>query len=221
MTEPTISAPRPDVRAGDRWRFAVHNRLRGEGADARSEETRTVLRVTRDRIECEVESTDPAFARGRFVFTPHWNLVSRPALASPGDPPDEAGRWEWQPPYPQFRFPLAPGKTWAGTARVTNRATDTTNVHRYRVRVLGAERVTVPAGRFDTLPVRYEAEVTTAGSEDAAPGNTALAWRSAETLFYAPAAQLFVRAEFSVTGPDGARSRDAAHELLIYAPAPR
>lgn len=207
---PAASAPRPRVRVGDAWRFAVRNRLTGSS----SEETRRVLALTRERIACEVDSTDPAFARGRFVYTRQWNLVSRPALGSPGDAPEDVGQWRWKPPYPQFRFPLAPGKQWRGTARVTNGATDTTNVHRYVARVLDPQTITVPAGTLAVLPVRYEAEVTTEGDD---PPRV---WRNAETLHYAAAVNLFVRAEYGVTGPDGTVARDALHELLAYTRGP-
>jgi hypothetical protein len=198
--------PRPELRLGDLWRFAVHNRLAG----VRSEETRRVVALGRDRIECDLVSTDPGFAAGRFVYTRHWNLLSRPAQAHAGDTAEDAGRWVWRPHYPQFRFPLRPGKRWQGVARVSNAATDTTNVHRYTTRVLEPQPVDTPAGRFDTLPVRYEADVTTEGQ------TAGLAWRSVDLLFYAPKMALFARAEFTVTGPDGAPARDALHELIEF-----
>jgi hypothetical protein len=199
-------AARPALRVGDTWRYAVTNRLTA----IRSEETRRVLALTRDQIVCDVDSTDPSFARGRFVYTRQWNLVSRPAQAQAGDLPEDIGQWRWRPAYPQFRFPLAPGKSWRGTARVTNSATETTNVHRYVAQVLPIERIGVPAGEFDTLPVRYEAEVTTDGDAQA------LVWRNRDTLHYAPAVRLFVRAEYGVVGPDGAPARDALHELIEH-----
>ncbi len=198
------SAPRPVLRVGDTWRYVVTNRLTA----MRSEETRRVLALTRDQIVCDIDSTDPGFARGRFTYTRQWNLVSRPALAQAGDRPEDIGQWRWRPAYPQFRFPLEPGKSWRGTARVTNSTTETTNVHRYVARVLPMQRIGVAAGGFDTLPVRYEAEVTTAGDAQAR------VWRNLETLHYAPAVRLFVRAEYAVIGPDGSPARDALHELI-------
>lgn len=205
-TAAQMHAARPQPRVGDTWRYAVTNRL----TSTRSEETRRVQAVGRDEIACEVRSTDPGFAGGRFVYTRQWNLVSRPAQAQAGDLPEDIGRWRWRPAYPQFRFPLAPGKAWRGTARVTNSTTETTNVHRYVARVLPMQRIDVPAGRFDTLPVRYEAEVTTAGDAQA------LVWRNRDTLYYAPAVSLFVQAEYGVIGPDAAPARDALHQLLEF-----
>ena len=201
-----LTANLPQVRRGDSWRFASHDRLRA----ARFEETRRVVEVTAERIICDVGSTDPGAASGRAEYTSEWNLLSRPALAVPGDPPDEANRWRWQPYYPQFRFPLAAGAQWQGSARVVNAATDTRNVHEYRCRVLQAAAVTVTGGTFDVLPVRFE---STVASDD---GQSQLSWRNVETLMYAPRANLFARYEQIVTGPDGRAARDVLLELLRY-----
>jgi len=199
----------PDVRIGDLWRFGAHDRLRG----ARHEETRRVIEVGAERIVCELTSTDPAFAAGRAEYTREWNLLSRPAARAPDDEADDDNRWRWTPHYPQLRFPLAPGRQWEGRATVANRATDTRNVHSYRVRVLEPLRVTVPAGTFDVLPVRFESSVA---SDD---GQSQLAWRNVETLHYAPRVNLFARYEQAITGPDGRPAREATLELLEYRPA--
>ena len=204
-----LTAQRPRVGNGDLWRFAVSDRLR----HARFEETRRVIEVATEKIVCELSSTDPAFAAGRAEYTREWNLLSRPASTVPGDEPDEDNRWRWTPAYPQFRFPLAPGRQWSGKASVANRATDTRNVHSYRAQVLVATRVTVPAGTFDVLPVRFESAVA---SDD---GQSQLAWRNVETLHYTPHANLFARYEQAITGPDGAPVRDVLLELLDYRPA--
>jgi len=203
------NAPLPEVRPGDLWRFASHDRLRG----TRFEETRRVIEVGAERIVCELDSTDPAFAAGRAEYTREWNLRSRPAARAADDEPDEDNRWRWTPYYPQFRFPLAPGRQWEGRAAVANRATDTRNVHTYRARVLTADPVTVSAGTFDVLPVRFE---STVASDD---GQSQLAWRNVEALYYAPRANLFVRYEQAITGPDGKPAREATLELLHYLPA--
>jgi hypothetical protein len=204
--DPAAGVPAPQLRAGDAWRFRVDDRLRGR----RSEETRRVVQLLDDRIVCENDSTDPAYARGRYVYTREWNLLERPALAAAGDSAEEAGRWVWDPHYPQFRFPLHSGARWSGRATVSNAATDTRNVHAYSVQVRPPETVAVPAGRFDTLPVRYEAHVA---SDD---GLAQLAWFNVERLYYAPAVNLFVQLEHTIAGPDGQRARDSLHVLLEY-----
>jgi hypothetical protein len=105
-----LTAQQPRVGNGDLWRFAVSDRLR----NARFEETRRVIEVVTEKVVCDLSSTDPAFAAGRAEYTREWNLLSRPASTVPGDEPDEDNRWRWTPAYPQFRFPLAPGRQWQG-----------------------------------------------------------------------------------------------------------
>lgn len=202
----SLNADLPQVRRGDQWRFSIHDRLR----EARYEERRRVVEVGARRIVCEIESTDPAVGGGRAEYTREWNLLSRPALRAADDPPEEAGRWRWQPHYPQLRFPLGPGKRWQGVATVANEATGTRNVHRYRARAAAAATATVPAGRFPVLLVHFESDVQ---SDD---GASRLSWRNAETLYYAPRANHVVRSEQRITGPDGAPARDVLLELLAY-----
>ena len=206
-------APLPTVRVGDRWRFVVTGRVGGK----RNEEARHVVEVGAERIICAIDSTDPNVARGRFVYTRQWNLLVRPPLLPAGATAEEiaeAGEWRWQPHYPQYSFPLLPGKLWRGSARVSNSATDTANVHRYEAQVLAARSIETPAGAFRVLPVRYLADVLTEGETAPRP------WRNEETLYYAAAANHFVRAEQRVVDPAGAVVRDAVHELLAYVPAP-
>jgi hypothetical protein len=197
---------RPEVRVGDWWRFAAENRLSSTIAD----ESRRVIEVTADRIVCELKSTAPGAVDGRYVYTREWNLLARPALVAPGETTEEAGEWRWSPFYPHFSFPLVEGKQWSGTATVENRATDTRNAHRYVATVGKARRLKVPAGEFDVLVVRYEADVK---SDD---GQAPLAWRNVETMYYAEAVDLFVQAEHVIISPDGRRARDTVSRLVEY-----
>jgi hypothetical protein len=203
-----LTAQRPQVAAGDVWRYVVQDKLR----NARSEETRRAVEVTATTIACELSSTDAAFAGGRAEYTREWNLLSRPVAAA-GDEPDPDNRWHWRPHYPRFRLPLAAGRKWRGRATAENPATGTSNVHTYRAVVLPATQATVPGGSFDVLPVRFE---STVASDD---GQSKLAWRNVETLFYAPSANLYVYFSQSVIGPDGRVARELALELMLYQPA--
>lgn len=197
---------RPEIAVGDFWRFAAENRL----SLGTAEETRRVLEAAPDRIVCELRSTAAGAASGRYVYTREWNLLARPALAAAGESADDAGEWRWSPLYPHFSFPLVEGKQWSGTAIVENRATDTRNAHRYVATVGRARRIRVPAGEFDVLPVRYEADVK---SDD---GHARLAWRNVEVMHYAAAANLYVQAEHTIVSPDGRLARDTVARLVEY-----
>ena len=83
-------------------------------------------------------------------------------------------------------------------------------MHRYVAAVGRARRIRVPAGEFDVLPVRYEADVK---SDD---GQAQLAWRNVETMHYAAAAGLYVQAEHTIVSPDGRLARDTVARLVEY-----
>lgn len=65
----------------------------------------------------------------------------------------------YDPPQPQFEFPLAPGNSWSGTTNVTTTtATGTTTSHQsYSASVIAEQAVSVPAGNFTTEVVRSPA----------------------------------------------------------------
>jgi hypothetical protein len=190
-----MKAERPRVRVDQAWHFAVEDKLVGR----RYSESRRVVAVTADTI-VTVHTTDhPAGVNGRFVYTPEWNLVERPALGGA-----DAGLWLWEPPYPFFRFPLTAGRSWSGEATVANAATDTRNVNRYRATVQPLRRVTVPAGTFDTLPVHHQAQVVSGDAQQP------LAWQLTETLDYAPDVHWIVQTTMRIVGPDGRLNRHTA-----------
>jgi hypothetical protein len=67
---------------------------------------------------------------------------------------DQPVEHEFSPPYPAYQFPLDTDKSWS--VRVT--ATDAVSGQRRSVRidgeVLGGERITTPAGSFDTIKIK-------------------------------------------------------------------
>lgn len=228
MTRPTTlnAPPRPDLRVGDRWIYRIEDRLR----KARFEETRRVVALDAETITCEQRSDAPGYAGGRWIYTREWNLLSRPALAAPGDTEEDAGRWVWTPAFPLFRFPLAAGDRATGEARVANAVTGTTNLHRYERTVLGPVSLRKPAPdwvppqpkpgerpaigiRSQTITiwrVRYVARVTVEGSDPP------VTWLNEETYDYAPSVNAVYAMTHRVTGPDGTITRDAASVLLRY-----
>ncbi len=65
----------------------------------------------------------------------------------------------YDPPQPEFVFPLAPGDGWSGTTNVTTttNAGSTTNPQSYSATVTAEQTITVPAGTFTTEVVRSPA----------------------------------------------------------------
>ncbi len=65
----------------------------------------------------------------------------------------------YDPPQPQFVFPLAPGNSWSGTTNVTTTTGtgSTTRPQSYSATVTAEQTITVPAGSFTTEVVRSPA----------------------------------------------------------------
>src|SRR5262249_37802858 len=60
---------------------------------------------------------------------------------------------DFSPPYPVAVYPLGPSKSWSRRLVATGPAGARQNV-RMDARVVGAERIRVPAGEFDTIQIR-------------------------------------------------------------------
>jgi hypothetical protein len=79
-------------------------------------------------------------------YTRDWNWRERPMT--------NLQNFRYEPPYPALPFPLEAGKTWRAYVQATDPATGRVNRVRIDGKVLGWDRVKVPAGEFDALAVQ-------------------------------------------------------------------
>jgi len=171
----SASVPAPAIAAGDNWIYRVRDGFTGL---PRSDQRNEVTRVGGDRIEVSgtVELGD-----GTQVYDREWNWLRRPAT--------DLQTFEYSPAYQAFSFPLTAGKTWRAEAT----ATDPRDGRRFPVniegRVLGWERVKVPAGEFDALKI--ERRVFIGYWESTFRGNSVIQ----EYEWYAPAVKWAVKRE--------------------------
>jgi hypothetical protein len=120
-----------------------------------SKEVRGQLRHRVDRVDPEsiTVAVTPDNAQAGFehttVFTKDGNSMRR-LMESHGQKVD----YLVSTAYPAYVFPLEPGKTWS--LRVNASVPGAAGVRSVRVdgKVLGTERIRVPAGEFDTVKVR-------------------------------------------------------------------
>lgn len=89
-------------------------------------------------------------------------------------------------PYPAYLFPLAPGKSWSVRVKASDESKRERNVL-VQGKVMGAERIKVPAGEFDVIKVR---RYTYPADADHRP-----ATRIQEIEWYAPSLGRAVRME--------------------------
>jgi hypothetical protein len=132
--------PAPEFRVGNDWRYSVHD---GFTKLPRGTVTYRVSAIKGDTVTVEVRSNG---LESTEIYARDGNWLRHPA--------PNLHMFTYSPAFPAFAFPLAPGKTW--NARVT--ATDPATGQRFPVtiqaKVVGWERIRVPAGEFDTLKVQ-------------------------------------------------------------------
>jgi hypothetical protein len=152
-TPPAGVTPRvtaPQLRAGDDWKYSLHD---GYTKLPRGTLEYHVLSVQADTVTVRMrhedrESTERYTKEGSWLERPMTNLQN----------------FRYDPPYPALPFPLEAGKTWQAYVKATDPATGRVNRVRIDGKVLGWERVKVPAGEFDALVVQ---RVVYAGNADA------------------------------------------------------
>lgn len=144
-TGAAADAPAPALKSGDFWVYRVSD---GFSGDTRGTERRAVTAVDGGKVRIDVSDAKGASTR---------QLVVGPDLSLIGSPIPDSPYLEFDPPLPAFDFPLADGKSWTREVRARNTVTG----ERYervqvRAKVVGIERIRVPAGEFETYKVRRE-----------------------------------------------------------------
>ncbi len=185
------SADRPDVHVGDRWSFQHTNALANEKDFTTIED---VVEVTpteihaRERVKGKGTSSIAAFTR-------EWNPIDIVSA-------------RYEPDLREWSFPLKVGGKWESSADKMLFANGKHGKFQLRGQVTGQEKITVPAGSFDTF--RIELHIDAVGTdEDANIGNTV------ETYWYAPEVRHFIKSEISFSRDGRVRSKDQ-YELLEY-----
>lgn len=144
-------APSPDlaaiapasVQVGDFWEYRVRDVYTGfDRGRVRYE----VVQADADRMTVEIlrdgQPSVPA------LYTQGWGGIEHTLTNLP--------RFRFQPPFPAYGYPLAPGRRWYAVVNAMNPVTrETYRVHT-RGRVVGWERIRVPAGEFDALRIERD-----------------------------------------------------------------
>lgn len=173
----------------------VYRLINGHNKEIRAQLRYEVSRVEGDRISFTVtpDKADGGLERSE-VYTREGNWLRAP-VENHGQPVEYA----FTAAYPALVFPLDPGKSWS--LRVKASVAGVTRGQRnVRVdgRVLGTERIRVPAGEFDAVKIRrlvYPGDANYFISET----------NIVETDWYAPALGRVVRTERRSQWHDGSR----------------
>jgi hypothetical protein len=137
----TVDAPQTKV--GDYWDYAVRDGYTGIPRGIYRYE---VSRVEPDRVV--VTLTNDGRVLDTLIYTAGWNGRELPLTP--------LQRFRYEPSSEAFAYPLTPGKAW----KVVVHSTDVATGKHYRTyvhgKVVGWERITVPAGAFDALKVQRQ-----------------------------------------------------------------
>lgn len=137
---PASVAP-AQVKIGDFWEYSVRDGYTGlprgvyryevSGVDG----GRVVVDVLHDGERIDTR-----------IYTAGWNGLEHPLT--------NLQRFRYAPAFPAYAYPLAPDKSWYTVVAATDPATGRTyNVHT-KGKVVGWERIKVPAGEFDALRIQ-------------------------------------------------------------------
>ena len=181
---PASVAP-AQVKVGDFWEYRVRDAYTNFDRGLHRYE---VSYAGSDRIVVDV--TEDGQRVDALVYAPGWNGLDHPL--------PNLQRFQYAPAFPAYVYPLEPGKTWY---TVVN-ATDPVTQRRYRVhtrgRVVGWERIRLPAGEFDALRIQRQ---VFAGNGDSFRSQEEIN----ETDWYVPALRRAGRIEFDSQHFDSSR----------------
>lgn len=174
--EPGPPAPAPTFKAGDRWVYGVSDGFR---VVTTWEETHEVTSATPQGITVAVTAKGPTVDDRR---TETW---SAPGVVISGAVFDNETR-RFEPPLIRYRYPLAMGERWNQRMRDANHDSRPYGGIERDVRVGGYEKVTTPAGTFDTMRLTVIMRLD---------DETFWRWPTecAYTIWYAPALGIAVR----------------------------
>lgn len=134
------AAAAPQVKVGDYWEYNVRDGWTGLPRGIYRYE---VVRV--DASAVVVQLSNDGKLLDTLVYAPGWNGRELPLT--------NTQRFRYDPTYLAYAYPLEPGKSWREVVRSTDVVTGRSYNTHVSGRVLGWERVRVPAGEFDALKI--------------------------------------------------------------------
>lgn len=180
--------------AGDYWAYRV---LNGYNRELRGKLEYRVEKADADRVAVAVTTDNAVLGGSRTeVYAGKGGWIRHPLINH-----DQYVDYEFAQPYPAYDYPLDSSKSWSNRVNATNTATRKRISVRVDGEVVGAERITVPAGAFDTLKIKRRIY---AGDFEGSKAETTIT----ETEWYAPALGRAVRLESNSSYMDQARCSD-------------
>ncbi|MDI1238660.1 MAG: hypothetical protein PSV26_14355 [Polaromonas sp.] len=182
----TFPVDRPAVQVGDRWKASA---LDGFSKVATGSREEVVALVGIDSIST-TRKTDGTPSES-YLYDLDWNRLS-----------DVKGRIEKEQ---RYAFPLVLGKTWSASWNwINSRGREGQIEMTYTV--AGTERITVPAGTYETVKIEGKGVWKNRSS-----GSSGVA---VETVWYSPIAKRYVRSTWVTRYAGGALDQNTIYEAL-------
>lgn len=162
----------PSLKIGDSWTYD-----RTDGWKNLKEYTSVVVvtAVNEGEIRTEAKRTD----NGEITTIIRNKDLNRRAIQVANR------KFDSDPYYPTYAFPLEIGKSWEKEVTFTRNFDDRKVVTQLKGEVIGREKVTVPAGTFDALKIVVKGSYN--GWSGSAPqGSNRWSGQQSETIWYAP-----------------------------------
>jgi hypothetical protein len=133
--------------AGDTYVYRVVNAYNNEGV---GQVTYRVDKVDAGQVTVSVTPDRPSLG------LPHTDILAGDAnwLRHPLINHDMPVEYTFSPAFPAYVAPLDAGKSWSTRVSATNPVTGRRNSVRVDGDVVGSERITTPAGAFDTIKIK-------------------------------------------------------------------
>lgn len=173
--------------------------VRTTGGRALQPITQKVVAVNPEGFTADMVNPN-GFVIETWSFTPAGNPKGRQ---------NNFGKTAWDPYVPYFKWPAKVGDTWEGAYSYLAQGGGIGMV-KAKAKVAGEEKVTGPAGTFDTIKIVLD------GTYQESYGSG----RRDEIIWYAPSIQCIAKSTLQATRPDGAVVIDESRVLTAYEKAP-
>jgi hypothetical protein len=192
LGQDSTAVERPVWRVGDSWTYNYIDNWKKEVVDV------SVDKITEiSAKEIKVEWVSKKFKNGTNLFNQDFNATIR----NSGSSIEIRSSPEW----PRYSFPMKPGKVWQQQVTWTkSNEPDWKVVADLKGTAQGWEKITVPAGTFDSLRIELQGRYTGSNSQRNWSGS------QKEVYWFAPAVKRIVKYEFD----DG--TRKDGYELLDF-----
>jgi len=186
---------KPNVHVNDIW---IYNLTDGFTNDVTGKIGIRVVQIDEKEIVAKHERLDGASNRNWLVYYDDvWNNLDN-------------GTFRFEPSLVQVRFPASVGEEWSSEYRSINFKSGDSLACTNKTKAVSSEKITVPAGTFDTIRFDVSSECNGAGTDKTL-------YKSTTSIWYATAVNRYVKTTYASIFNGRVRAK-SSEELVEYSP---